>query len=215
MKKIYSLKNEYIKVGGTTFGGSQTFFRGSTKKSDIRKERGGCGLVAITDVISYLNNDTIVSSSNDYVARFNSTVRKALWIPTRFGMHFLHLSLAMKKRLKKSRLNSHWCISKKKLYPRIREMLQNNIPVILNVPKKIGPKSRIKKLNFYNENLSVFDSVHSHYVVITGIAKEDSTIYLEISSWGKKLYINFSEYRAFCRSTITGILGNILYIYRR
>lgn len=214
MEKVYSLKNEYVKVAKTSFGGSQTFFRGSSKKQDCRKEKGGCGLVAITDVMSYLNNDTDVISSDDYIKRFNSTVRKALWIPSRFGMHFIHLTLAMKKRLKTSRLdlNAKWCFSKKKLYPRIRQMLQNNIPVILNIPKKLGRKSKIKKLNLYNENMTVFDTVHSHYVVITGITKENSVVFLEISSWGRKLYISYPEYRAFCRSTITGILGNILYI---
>ena len=52
--------------------------------------------------------------------------------------------------------------------------------------------------------------------MITGILEEEKGSYYEISSWGKKYYINCKEYDRLIKTHFLGtILGNILYIRQR
>lgn len=102
----------------------------------------------------------------------------------------------------------------------MEDMLSHNLPVILaigpNTPKLWGKKG----ITFYHPDTEapgktaevtapvvktetspiykpVKQDIHGHYVTVTGILKDAATakIMLRISSWGKKYYINYEEYR--------------------
>ena len=61
------------------------------------------------------------------------------------------------------------------------------------------------------------ENIKSHYVTVTGMLDDNiqGKIYLEISSWGKKFYIDFDEYCKFVEKNgfLKTTLCNILYIY--
>lgn len=99
----------------------------------------------------------------------------------------------------------------------IEEMLKRDIPIILsigpNTPKLWGKKG----ISFYErceidylEHTTqtgemikpyyykvVKQDINGHYVTVTALIKDELTgqIMLRISSWGKKFYINYEEYR--------------------
>lgn len=106
------------------------------------------------------------------------------------------------------------------MYDIMEDMLDQDIPVILsigpNTPKLWGKKGipfyEKKEIHYQEETVqdnnktvnpkpyyykAVYNDINSHYVTVTGIIKDEvaSRIMLCISSWGKKYYINYEEYR--------------------
>ena len=126
-----------------------------------------------------------------------------------FLMHRKHFDRRYKVR---------WGVLPKKQFACIKEMLENDIPVVLS----IGPgliRGRKKELTLYSLNetdgkphFTQVNSVKDHYVNVTGIIETESSTMLEISSWGKKYYIDYNEYRDFVRKHDNYLFSNILYI---
>lgn len=59
---------------------------------------------------------------------------------------------------------------------------------------------------------SMKKNVHSHYVVVTGVEEISGHEYLIVSSWGKKYYISYEEYRDYVKHSGGRITSSILYI---
>ena len=147
-----------------------------------------------------------------------------LWLPNRFGMTIYRIMLLYPRLLHRAGLllRCRWGISRRKLPGRIEEMIKNDIPVILNVPKLMVPlRNRKDKLPFYilqssesgKQMLSHGASTAAHFVVVTGVFRDGDKKYYQISSWGRKYYIDSDEFLAFTKKTLFGgFLGNILYI---
>jgi len=103
-----------------------------------------------------------------------------------------------------------WSLTSSFMLERIEEMIKADIPVILSV----GPNTPIlwgdAGIPFYlpvnTENAghverryvkSANSNVHGHYVTVTGVIPEPAAgrIMLCISSWGRKYYMDYDEYR--------------------
>lgn len=120
------------------------------------------------------------------------------------------------------RLRARWGFSGRKIFSRIEEMLQRDIPVILCIPMMILKKDRNDKLSLYNRKFDdvkkryeyqVAEQTNAHYVTVTGILWEEEKRYLSVSSWGREYYIDFKEYDTYINTHFLGkILGNILYV---
>lgn len=104
-----------------------------------------------------------------------------------------------------------------KTYVRIEKMVRNNIPVIFSFYNGFSDE-RLKLYTSIDEKSYSFnmnDAVSAHYMTVTGIIEYSDEIadrighkrMLEISSWGKKYYIDFDEYAPFMSP-----FANILYI---
>lgn len=214
MKKFCGLKNDYVCVDNSSYGGSQTYFRNIDGLFCKGKDKGGCGIVAMGDTMAYLSKDTRFANIDSYCRYFNKIVRKSLWIPSRIGMSFLHIHFASKHMLKSFSLpyTCRWCFSKKKLYSRVKNMLVDNIPVILCIPKNFSRSKSKEMLNLYDSDSRPATRTHGHFVVITGICELNQKLFWEISSWGKKYYISIEEYINYSKHHIAGLLGNILLI---
>lgn len=211
MENIKSLKNNYISINGS-FGGSQLYFSNIKAPFCKAKKAAGCGIVAMGDVLAYLKSQNTFSSRESYIKYFNKIARKILWIPNRFGLTFLRETLGMAHHLKAESLpfKCRWCFSTSKLLPRIERMLDEDTPIIMCIPRTFGSKK--DRLPFYNREPVKVTSTCGHFVVVTGISVYQNEIYLEISSWGNKYYINLDEYIEFQKHHIMGLLGNILLI---
>ena len=97
-------------------------------------------------------------------------------------------------------------------------MLTEDLPVILCIPMLLFEKDKKAGVSFYQEEggkLKKVCTVSAHYVMVTGIMQEQGSeeTFLEISSWGKKYYVNWKEHEKLMRTHFLGtILGNIMYI---
>ena len=59
---------------------------------------------------------------------------------------------------------------------------------------------------------SIRENVHSHYVTVTGVCTIKGREYLVVSSWGKKYYIDYKEYRNYVNNVGDKFTSGILYI---
>lgn len=216
MNKIASLKKEYVTViEKNSFGGSQNYF--SARKSVLAKGKvsGGCGVVALADTIAYLMQDTSFETVDSYCRYFDRISRGIFFVATKIGMSFIHMHLGSFFLFKKYGLKYklRWVFRLKKLYPRVKQMLDNNIPAILCIPRLVGPNKAKRGLPLYHpETLNAVTRTSGHFVVITGILEDGDRMYFEISSWGMRYLIEYGEFVKFVRKTPVGLLGHMLYI---
>lgn len=229
--------------GELTFGGDQGFFKMETKDIDAeKKSQSGCGIVALADTFLYLSSwkksfvgtwmESYVNhalTEVQYRAYYNQIYYMLGGVSLRNGASGLKLARGFNRLARQQHINlkGRWAFSGKKILSRIEQMLEKDIPVILCVPKMVGKKVKEHKLGFYQyseRELVQKTAISAHYVVVTGInmlsemeqygvnTSEKRTL-LEISSWGKKYYIDWQEYKDFIDTHFLGtILGNILYI---
>ncbi len=250
MEKISGLTGQYVQVKREksdiiTYGGDQGFFAGAAVGSaDERKQRLGCGIVALGDLFLYLADRhpchqegksawgeggdlpgrimgyvNRVLSQEEYMAYYNLIYDLVGGISpkARAGLSGIRLQRKFNRmaRLAGWGLRAKWGISGKKIYGRIVEMLGQDIPAILCVPVMLRKKGQ--GLTFYKKEkggLSRACMVSAHYVMVTGIYREREGVFLEISSWGKKYYVDWNEYDDMIHKHFLGtILGNVLFVY--
>ncbi len=241
MKRIGLLK-KYIGIqrenGKIAFGGDQNFFYApQASKVDLQKKSFGCGIVAFADLLLYLGNSDdkfLITENVNYVRRelsekaykeyFNRIYDFIGGITKNYGISGLKIRRRFNRIARKNgwKLRAKWGCSGKKLFGRIEEMLQNNIPVILCIPMMIFKKDKEDKLALYTRvyddvcgryQYEVAERTNAHYVTVTEIIWEEEKRYLAVSSWGKEYYIDFEEYDTYINTHFLGkILGNILYV---
>lgn len=242
MCRIAGLSRQYVQVrrnknGEVTYGGDQNFFAGAPAGSvDARKQRMGCGVTAFGDMLLYLGggsqayrtgeNEKYINrilSEEEYRAYYNLIYNYLGQISARANKGLSGVRLWSRfnrlSRREKWKLWSKWGLSGRKLYRRIVEMLDSDIPVIMCVPVLFGKKNKGQGLTFYQKENGVYQkkcTVTAHYVVISELIEENGRTYFGISSWGKKYYIDREEYELLIRKHFLGtILGNILYIRQK
>lgn len=225
MNDIVSLKRKYpsVKINDSliTHGGNQAYFELPGDKKSAYRRAKGCGMIAIHDVYQYLSNkDVDFTSPGQYRRSVNSLAKHIGWIPTPSGTKNIFIIYAINRILRELHLKRHarWCISIKKIESRVREMLKNDLPVIMCIPFMLLPQDKKHNLQMYTFNtlhqkMLPTHSTNAHFVTITGIVEHNQKLYYRISSWGLMLYIDIEECNAFMRNHFLGFyLGNILYI---
>lgn len=118
----------------------------------------------------------------------------------------------------------------------MEEMLSKDIPVIISIgpnwPNLWGKKGvafyERREIDYYTPDdrqtaknkpyyyHTMEQAVNGHYVVVTGIIKDEITsrIMLRISSWGKMYYINYEEYRDYIDTASSTWLSSLVQIIR-
>lgn len=127
-------------------------------------------------------------------------------------------------------LHSYWGGGTDKMLKNIEEMLKNDIPVTLSANaikeqyeaeakdkglyiKMYTNDTEIPREKNYEMTDATFDN---HYVTVTGVIRnsiEDRT-WLQVSSWGRKFYIDYNEYLYYMQTyaSMGGAATNILHI---
>ena len=238
MQKV-SLKKEYISVDGS-FGGNQRWLRKDADKANTLSDYG-CGLISANDVLLHISDKANSTSKEKYIAAICKMNRRYFHVLPFLGVSGIMLSfymriyLFMHRKHFGKRYKVRWGVLPKRQFACIKEMLENDIPVVLS----IGPgliRGRKKELPLYslnesensgtnktydikgrdaiNDNIDFtqVNSVKDHYVNVTGIIETENSTMLEISSWGKRYYIDYNEYRDFVRKHDNYLFSNILYI---
>ena len=235
IQEILSIgRNAYIQVqdkGRVTYGGSQLFFKPFSDKRSQRKYDGGCGMVALGDLLLYLMEKetrpyqvggityhTAFQEKEAYMDYFNKLCRKLKWFPSRNGMSGVLMAIRFNAVMWKKHMpyRARWRLFETVREKRIERMLRKDLPVILCIPSVLLPWQKEDRLPLYMESngqMKQVDATRAHYVTITGLVSHEGEGYYRISSWGRKYYISVKEYRDFVRTHLLGtMLGNILYI---
>lgn len=245
MEERTGIQREYVQVrrkenGILTYGGDQGFFDSeSASKKDRRKKESGCGIIAFSDLLLYLGNRDCayripetepylnhVLQQKEYQSYYNTIYKFLGEFLFQGGISSMRLML-MFNRLsfrQKWGMRAIWGFSGKKLFERISGMLSEDIPVILCIPMMLLKKDKKDGIRLYDRvdgkdgSFTYHEKAftRAHYVMVTGILEEEKESYYEISSWGKKYFINCKEYDILIKTHFLGtILGNILYIRQR
>jgi len=244
MEKRLGLLRDYIRIKRagteeTTFGGDQNFFAPAEQANaeDEKKQKMGCGIVALSDIFLYLAgkyNQCMQVDGSSYVNQrmnqkkyceyYNRIYRFAGGVSLKNGASGIKLWRKFNRMAKRQGWSerARWGFSRKKILSRLKEMLAKDIPVILCIPMALFKKDKEKGLCFYGKNdkgeYIPKTYVNGHYVVVTELFSEkgDSEkeeIYLVISSWGKQYFIKWREYDEQIKKRLFGaFLGNLLYI---
>ena len=251
--QILRLNKPYISVENS-FGGNQEWFEKTGRPWKGKAIKGyGCGLIGASDVILHIlgnvpfevfesdkqdRADEITTNlkKTDYIDFISNMERKYFHIFPKLGLSGILLALGMNlyflvhrkeiKNLTGRKFRARWAVWPSKILDRIREMLTEDIPVIISIGPGFFRKDKVRlyvdtsaktgkdKDIDKEKRFKAVTSTKDHYVTVTGIleSKEDDITLLEISSWGKKYYIRYDEYMEFVKKCDNFYFSNILYI---
>lgn len=242
MKIIELKRPEYVGIshgGHMSYGGDQNWF--SVDKWMSREyllHKWGCGAVAAGDLFLYLAKSSrrygTASTSlariarpvidwEDYKLYMQHIASTFTMILPGSGMNGFALAAAVRRYCLKYRIpmTIAWkgFMDDQQMLQVMRKMLREDLPVILS----IGPNTPLvfmkRGVPFYtmNERQEFINSghlaVHSHFVTVTGIiGRKHKQVMLQISSWGKKYYIDYQEYRAYVNEKGDELTSSLLYL---
>ncbi len=221
------LKYPYISVqyqDGLSYGGSQRMSESKILKSS------GCGVVAALDLLLYLTKSRSIHVDSKLKAlslfdaipwkKYNHMLsrlcRSYFPVIPYHGMNGLGLMAGMQMFFLKNKMpySCHWCISDRDLWKKVYQMLDEDIPVIMSVGPNFPLIWKKGKAILYIKNdkgnYTPASSVKAHFITITGI--DDN--WIEISSWGKRFYINRRNYEEYVSKYSAPLVSNILYVKR-
>ena len=112
-------------------------------------------------------------------------------------------------------LQARWGVAPAKLWARIRDMLSQDLPVILAIGQNFPFPWQKAKCGLYKKNAEgIFcrvSTTKAHYVNVTGM---DET-WARVSSWGQMLFLNRDEYNRYVALHSNALFSNILYLEKR
>ncbi|MBP5324943.1 MAG: hypothetical protein J6Y86_05540 [Pseudobutyrivibrio sp.] len=231
MERI-SLQNEYVSVireGQQTdsCGGNQNWFRGTPLEYAANQ---GCGMIAAVDVANFIQNRNRMSydeyekcirrflKQHPFTKLFLHEFRKnsksvfAIGILPNQISRFLNRGgrqAGQHARFKWNGIHGH-----KNMYEKIKAMIKENLPVVWAIYSRKG-RLNLYRFNSATGKYEVVASTNNHFV--TAIAVEESLEnqklrrMIEVSSWGKRFYIDYDEYLEFVgNSLISKYCSNIM-----
>ena len=218
---MIELKKQYVAVASgqllndSSFGGSQMWFQ------ERSINRCGCGVVAAYDLILYItsgydcrNQNGI--SRNDYTAELKRIQKKYFPLLYPFGLTGIQLAVGMNRLFLDMALpyRASWSMTGKNLTSRIKDMLMDDIPVILSIGPNFPFFWEKHTLSLYRRERGVYrkaSEVKGHYITVVGI----DDVWMKISSWGRLYYIKLDEYQDYIARYSSSITSNLLRIKKK
>jgi hypothetical protein len=233
MENNYLLNQDYIRIKNMntiSYGGNQAWCKSK------RLQKAGCGVIALSDITIYLaeqnpglmtdairkiNKPNGLYNKNDYLAYVKWFYKHFVLFLWRKGMNGIAMMNTLNRyfMVNDIGLRARWKIflSDEAMMTEIRHLIRKNKPVVLsigpNIPNVFGNKGISMYVAKEGKMLtSMKKNIKSHYVVVTGVETIRGQEYLIVSSWGKKYYINYEEYRDYVNHSGGRITSSILYI---
>ncbi len=229
-EKRIGLKSEYVRVNcyaewfsktmpdGFSYGGNQGWF---DSRSDGSISPLGCGLISCADILLYKSGRTKLDKA-EYLEFARSIGRGSLKVRKKLGINGISMAFGIRRRLRLAGapFKARWCFSKKKILPRITDMLHRDIPVTIAAgPHLLFRRGKKTGVALYIRDkqggfsLPDFRSglVRDHYMTVTAVIETDEKTYLEVSSWGERYYIDWADYLSYIKTPGT-FFSNIMYI---
>lgn len=207
MPRIDGAYPSVLSEQGGSYGGNQNWF------PDANFRACGCGVIACADVLLYLSGRNELTRE-EYL-RYVGSLRR--WFPLipRRGIDGMRLALGLNAcfRRRGMPLHGHWSMSGAKFWSRLERMLTDNLPAIVavgpNFPRVWGserlPLFQKTGEGHYTES----GRTKAHFLTVTGLDSE----WMEVSSWGERLYIRRSSYEDYMRRH-GSLFTNLLYMKR-
>lgn len=214
---MLQLQNPYPQIrqfGAFSYGGSQMWSENNMVK------QCGCGVVAAQDLLLYLQRKEVSGDAQRVLTRqtYNADVLRLHkhYFPLlpHFGLNGIMLAAGVNRLFRERGLpyRARWAFSGGKLWDRIQEMLNNDIPVILSVGPNFPAIWENNCLDFYVKNRTGeyirSTATKAHYFTATGMDDE----WLRISSWGREYFVNRKAYMEYVHQHSTYLFSNILYV---
>lgn len=233
MQTMTTLSNkDYVRVelpGGVhSFGGNQGWFTKKAGRKDAALRSDGCGPVAAADLLAYLGavrpGPYTKSGYLEYV-RFIS--RKYVPVLGRVGTNGMTLAVGVNRAFRDMKVpyRAMWCVyCPDKLFLRLlRRTLAGNVPAVLSIPPRILLGSALYLYEGMTADGRVDKTggatkyaVHNgHFITATALYEGKDFATLEVSTWGRRYYIDFAEYKKLRRSLLGSAGGGVLYVRRR
>ena len=210
---MLTLNHPYIQIANgrhLSYGGSQM----SSEHAVIRK--CGCGPVAALDTVWYLEHrgDTEPLPLLTYNTELNVLCRRYFPLVPPFGINGLIFVLGLNRLLhdRKIPYRARWMVSGSRLWARVEDMLRRDLPVILSVGPNFPAFWQNNRLPFYvcdsSGSFTRATATKGHFVTVTGL---DET-WVQISSWGRKYFINRMEYERYTKANSCYAFSNLVYL---
>jgi len=221
---------------GLSFGGSQMWFPADGSRRDRLLRKGGCGLIAAADLLLYVSSreglslkpltgkaGSLIPSSRVAYLELVRAFRRRYPVFPKIGSFNAEIPLFLNSALKK--LGSHtrlrWCPlpTGRRLFRTVRASLAAGLPCILLIPPKMLPFTKMKGVPFYTfrdgRAIPCGPPVRAHFVTVTGIrcpASAGEPLFYEISSWGRKYYLNSGELAEYMSRAVIPLAGSLFYL---
>ena len=182
-------------------------------------KRCGCGPVAAYDLLLYLERKhgmrySDAGSKQEYCRELTKLQHRYFPLIYPKGINGVLLTLGLNRAFHDRHLpyRAVWAVSGKKLFSRMADMLQNDIPVILAIGPNFPMIWQKKKLVLYRKTpdgrYQPSTDVMGHYV--TALKLDDE--YVKISSWGRSYYIRISEYQDYVNQNSNFVISNLVLV---
>lgn len=233
MEDVYLTNRDYVKIKNlnlVSYGGNQNWSKSK------KMQKVGCGVIAMADLTMYLaeqnpnmmtdairkiNKPKGLYNKHDYLEYVRFFYVHYMILLMHKGMLGITLKHTMNRyfMLNDIGLKAKWKMmqSDESMLRDIRHLIRKNKPVILAIgPNRYNPFGK-KGISLYVDKdgelkSSIRENVHSHYVTVTGVCTIKGREYLVVSSWGKKYYIDYKEYRNYVNNVGDKFTSGILYI---
>lgn len=211
--------------GLLTYGGSQLL----SDSAVIRK--CGCGVVAAADLLLYLHRHRRGCTAElfnrysaersvdveDYNQILKTLCRRYFPLTPPVGINGLGLCYGLNRFFRQNaiNLNARWGVSYHRLWSSIEYMIDSDIPVIFAVGPNFPQVWQNDTIGLYtrlpNGSYKKIGTVKAHFMSVTAI----SDMWLTMSSWGHKYFINRPEYENYVKTNSSKLVCNIVYIEPR
>lgn len=228
-----SLKDNFIRVTdesfNPSFGGNQGWFDGAVYGNLARQ---GCGIIAAVDTLLYISRrydnsfQQYLYEVNDFcqnhrlaklfmkeisIRKYDNATFAIGIIPIQIS-GFLNRKMGLLGRQIRFRWNGIY--GHKDMYSKMKSMISRDIPVVWSL---YSHNRTIKLYLKTDDGCYSFSglTVNNHYVTATAVMEDGTCNHsrmIEISSWGKRYYIDFDEYLDYVgNSLISKYCSNIIY----
>lgn len=228
-------------AGAASFGGSQRWFLDASYASDKTMAGVGCGSIAAADFMLYTSathTDMGSSPARAVLRDAAGAYLKSSYMPfaadvfARYARPAPGLGTtgtALARGLNRyfrdyaiaHRAEWRFAMSGDAMLRKISDMLARDLPVITVIPaftrllrKKMLPmRSSLvapRTAAFRGTN---YDKLAGHFIVITALRKGvDDAPVLEVSSWGRRYFINYADYRRYVNWSVGAVTASLIYI---
>ena len=195
--------------------------------SGLAKKRSGTDAKKMSDIARNSSPNSI--NKELYMAYISRLEKLYFHILPKLGLSGILMALGVNlfflthRRLIRNitgcRFRAHWAVRPWKLLDKIREMLENDIPVVISIGPGFLRKDKVKLYSATEKNGKIHykpvTQTKDHYVTVTGVVELSDITMIEISSWGKRYYINWKEYTDYVKKNDNYFFSNILYISKK
>lgn len=209
--------------------GKNKYYGGAQAWSESKTFRGyGCGVIAVAHIALHEKNQSVwnehvaekrnskIIEKDEFMELVNSLRKRYLFVIPKFGLNGIFLTIGSNFYFRKAGLGlrARWGCMPWNIWKRIDRMLEADIPVLLAIGPNFPFLFGKRKLNLYGKKNGVYQKeteTIAHYVTVT--ASDEA--WLEISSWGRRYYINKLEYKKYVSRHSAWLFSNIMVVKRK